>query len=119
MKLCVLCKDENVVEARKRVVLSLPTPTNAAVIEKIIAFKENLGIKTEPESNHLKVPCSPTGELPATHWFCFINVNDDVKQEMLKNQLYTIIEEDIVPSEFLEKHGLQRIKGISSYGSKN
>lgn len=117
MKLCVLCEDANVAEARQRLLSTLPSFDNS-IVEKVISFKEKLGMETTPEASHLKVPCSPTGELPATHWFCFINVNEETKQKMLDKQLYTIIEEDVVPSEFLSKHGIQRIKSENPFGAK-
>jgi len=119
MKLCILCEDANVIEARQRLLSTLPTPPSGLNIEKLLSFKEKIGIEHSPETSHLKVPCSPTGELPATHWFCFINVNEETHQKMLGNQLYTIIEEDKVPTEFLASHGLQRIKTDSPFASKN
>jgi hypothetical protein len=107
-KLCVLCEDENVVEARRRAVTTLPGYNNLSPIT--LEFKKARGIDIESGSNHLTVGCSPTGESPATHWFCFITVDNITHQKMLENQLYTTIEEGRVPSEFLEDHGLKRIK---------
>ena len=86
MRLCILCDDPNITEARER---------SAEVLPKS-EFTERL-------------PLSSTGELPATHWFCFINVNETTYQKMLTSQKYTIIEE-AVPSEFLAKHNLKKIK---------
>jgi hypothetical protein len=104
MRLCILCENENVVEARKRSAGVLPKRESA---DRIIELKK----KKDPEFSvdHLTIPLSETGELPATHWFCFVNVNETTYQEMLASQLHTIIEE-AVPSEFLERHGLKKIK---------
>jgi hypothetical protein len=105
MNLCILCEDANIVEARKRSESVLPKPKMADIILDL--KKKKYG--EEANLEHLKTAVSPTGELPATHWFCFIKVNEDTYQKMLDSQKYTIIEEGI-PSEFLEKHDLKKIK---------
>ena len=108
MKLCILCDDTNITEARQRVLLAMPGNPDTKFTKMAKELKEKIGLSTN-KPNHLSVPCSPTGKLPATHWFCFVTVNEETQQKMLDNQLYTIIEEG-VPSEFLAKYGLQRIK---------
>lgn len=100
MKICILCEDQWVSAARTKAVDVLPKLSQQAT-----AALSFLG-KGEP--SHLKIPLSPTGELPATHWFCSIKVDETTYQKMLAAQQHTIIEE-AVPSEFLEKHGLKRI----------
>jgi hypothetical protein len=106
MRLCILCEDANITEARKR---------SAEVLPKYELTEKLLELKKKKDStvslDHLKIPLSPTGELPATHWFCFINVNEATYQRMLDSQTYTIIEE-AVPSEFLDKHNLKKIKSF-------
>ena len=106
MRLCILCEDANITEARKTSAEVLP---KYELAERLLELKK----KKDPEVvlEHLKIPLSPTGELPATHWFCFINTNDTTYQKMLDSQKYTIIEE-AVPSEFLAKHNLKKIKSF-------
>ena len=106
MRLCILCEDANITEARKTSAEVLP---KYELAERLLELKK----RKDPEAalEHLKIPLSPTGELPATHWFCFINVNDTTYQKMLDSQKYTIIEE-AVPSEFLAKHNLKKIKSF-------
>jgi hypothetical protein len=111
MKLCILCEDANINEARQRSLEVLPIDPNQNRMK--LAIMKAKGVDSAERIDHLKVPVSPTGDLPATHWFCFITVDDDTHQRMLDNQLYTTIEEG-VPSEFLAKHGLQRIKSKST-----
>jgi hypothetical protein len=105
MRLCILCDDQNITEARERSADVLP---KSKAVEKLLELKK----MKDPEASfdHLKTPLSSTGELPATHWFCFINVNETTYQKMLASQKYTIIEE-AVPSEFLAKHNLKKITG--------
>ena len=106
MRLCILCEDTNIAEARERSATVLP---KTELVKKVLEFKT----KANPEviTDHLKIPLSATGELPVTHWFCFVNVNDATYQKMLTSQKYTIIEE-AVPSEFLEKHNLKKIQSF-------
>jgi hypothetical protein len=109
MRLCILCEDSNITDARERATTVLP---QLKLTEGLLELKKKKG--EDISLDHLKIPLSSTGELPATHWFCFINVNEAMHQNMLASQLYTIIGEDRVPSEFLAEHGLKRIK--SSWG---
>ncbi|CAB4159472.1 hypothetical protein UFOVP699_208 [uncultured Caudovirales phage] len=104
MRLCILCEDAKVVEARERSAGILPIHEST---DRVIELKK----KKDPEFSieHLNIPLSATGEFPATHWFCFVKVDEATYQEMLASQLHTIIEE-AVPSEFLEKYGLKKIK---------
>lgn len=106
MRLCILCENENIMEARKRSITVLP---KYKLAEHLVELKNKRN--SEELLEHLKIPLSPTGELPATHWFCFINVNESTHQKMLESQKYTIIEEAI-PSEFLNKHNLKKIKSF-------
>ena len=106
MNLCILCDDANVVEARERCISTMPV-VDTERLNRVLAFKKSKNL--DFETGHLKIPVSATGEYPATHWFCFITVNEETHQKMLDNQKHTIIEEG-VPSEFLAKHGLLKIK---------
>jgi hypothetical protein len=111
MKLCILCEDANVEAARARsleVLPADPNPNNAK-----LAIMKAKGIDPATVVEHLKVPVSANGEYPATHWFCFITVDEVKYQQLLSHQTFTIIEEGI-PSEFLAKHGLQRIKSSTA-----
>ena len=108
MRLCILCSDENITDARERAQIALPATQFQASFAQ---FKKNKG--ETPLLDHLKIPLSETGELPATHWFCFINANEDMYQRILASQHNTIIEEAI-PSEFLEKHNLKKIKNLGT-----
>lgn len=103
MRICILCEDRNVEAARERSAHILP---NQEMVERLIEFKKSRDF--ESSIQHLRVPLSENGDLPATHWFCFVNVNEKTYQQMLESQMYTIIEE-AVPSEFLAKHNLKRI----------
>lgn len=104
MRLCILCENENVVEARQRAAIALPKhEALSGAIELKKKFNPDFSI------DHLTIPLSETGELPATHWFCFIKTDEEAYQRMLASQLHTVIEE-AVPSEFLENRGLKRIK---------
>jgi hypothetical protein len=109
MRLCILCEDANINDARERAATVLP---QHKLTEGLRELKKKKG--EDISLDHLKIPLSSTGELPATHWFCFINVNEAMHQSMLDSQMHTIIEEGCVPSEFLAEHGLKRIK--SSWG---
>lgn len=99
MRLCILCEDQHVSLARAKAQTVLPKVVDHQTLSAL-----NLGEVPQ----HLKIPVSPTGQLPATHWFCSTKVNDETYQKMLAAQQHTIIEE-AVPSEFLEKHGLKKI----------
>jgi len=105
--LCILCDDANVIEARERCISVMPV-VDTERLNRVLTFKRSKNPDFEPPG-HLKIPVSATGEYPATHWFCFITVNEETHQKMLDNQLHTIIEEG-APSEFLAKYGLSKIK---------
>jgi hypothetical protein len=110
--LCILCEDEYVEAARKRLLSTLPNAGNLSPSE--LAYKKAKGIDPESRDNHLRIGCSPTGEAPATHWFCFITVDEETRQKMLAKQMYTIIEGDRIPSAFLADYGLKRIRSKSN-----
>jgi hypothetical protein len=107
MNLCILCEDANIVDARQRSAAVIAAPRAA---EAMLDLKKNK-LGKEASFDHLKIPVSPTGEFPATHWFCFIKVNEATYEKMLTSQKHTIIEEG-VPSQFLEKYNLKKIKSF-------
>ena len=99
MKVCILCEDSKVEIARDKATGVFP--------EKIESLRAMLPANMVPE--HLSIPVSESGELPATHWFCFATISEETYQNMLARQEHTVIEESR-PTAFLEKHGLKRIK---------
>lgn len=60
--------------------------------------------------NILKIPVSPTGELPATHWFCTMAGEPDKMMAIYERRNLSIMELDLGPKEFLEKWGMKIIK---------
>ena len=104
MKLCILCEDSKVELARENSKGVLVPNQNKNVLHPgLQAYKETL------PKGHLSIPVSETGELPATHWFCFINVDQTGYDKLLSVQEHSIIEEN-EPKEFLSKWNLKIIK---------
>jgi hypothetical protein len=83
MRVCVLCEEEKVSQIRK----------------------------DRKNENMLKIPCSATGELPATHRFCCIATSEERANDIMKNahDSYVAVE-SIGPKEFLNKWNLKIIK---------
>jgi len=81
MRVCILCEEEKVSQVRKE----------------------------ENNENLLTIPCSTTGELPATHRFCCLAMPEDRAIEMVKRAKLTTMEISR-PKEFLEKWNLKIIK---------
>jgi len=103
MKLCILCEDSKVELARENSKDVLVTNNKPFIHPGLRAYKETL------PKGHLSIPVSETGQLPATHWFCFINVDQTGYDKLLSVQEYSIIEES-GPKEFLSKWNLKIIK---------
>jgi hypothetical protein len=80
MRICILCEESKVLQAREKM----------------------------KNDNILKVDLSPTGELPATHKLCVLAVPEERAKQMIESAELTIIEA-MNPKEFLEKHGLKKI----------
>lgn len=104
MRICILCNDSNIELARE----------NSKVIFSPIEEKKDLHpmikkIKESITPDYLSIPLSESGEKPITHWFCFMNVDDEGYQRILDNSKYSTIEESS-PKEFLEKWNLKIIK---------
>ena len=108
MRICILCEDSKVDLARQNSKAINANKVKPEVPKGLTAFKERLGI-ADKEYQHLSIPVSETGQLPATHWFCFMNVNEEGYQKMLAVQEHSIYEE-MGPKEFLEKWNLKIIK---------
>ena len=109
MRICILCEDSNVDLAREngKSVLSESVSPNRISSPLISKIKENMGIPEKVE--HLSIPLSPNGEMPATHWFCFVNVTEEGYTRLKSVQEHTTIEESS-PKEFLAKWNLQIIR---------
>ena len=108
MRICILCEDSKVQLARQNSKGILAESSNPKPLTPILAaIKQNLGLPEVKE--HLSIPVSETGELPATHWFCFMNVTEAGYEKVKSVQEHSIIEESS-PKEFLTKNGLKIIK---------
>lgn len=81
MRICILCEEEKVSQAREKM----------------------------KNDRILTIPCSPTGELPATHRFCCLVVTEHKANEMLATAEITTMEIS-GPKEFLNKCNLKIIK---------
>jgi hypothetical protein len=80
MRICILCDASKLEEARQ---------------------KEN-------NNNILKIELSPTGQKPATHYFCTMVVDQKKADALMAKKEFTIME-IAEPKDFLEKHGLTYI----------
>ncbi len=80
MRICILCEESKVSQAREKM----------------------------KNDNILKIDLSPTGELPATHKFCFMAVTDEKAKQLIASAELTVIEA-MGPKEFLEKHNLKKV----------
>ena len=58
----------------------------------------------------LKIPCSPNGEEPATHWFCSMAGSEEKMKDIYDKKNLSMMELEISPKEFLNKWGLKIIK---------
>ena len=65
--------------------------------------------KSITQSPTLTIPLSANGELPITHWFCSMNVDEKSYAALLRLKKNSIIEES-GPKEFLLRKKLQIIK---------
>lgn len=80
MRICILCDASKVEEARTK----------------------------EKNENILKIELSPTGEKPATHYFCTMVVTQEKADKLIAKKEFTTIE-IAEPKDFLEKNGLKMI----------
>jgi hypothetical protein len=108
MRICILCEDSKVELARQNSKAISNNKVKSDIPKGVIAFKERLGI-SNTEFQHLSIPVSETGQLPATHWFCFMNVDEEGYQKILAVQEHSVYEES-APKEFLEKWNLKIIR---------
>ena len=81
MRICILCESSKVEEARKK----------------------------EKNANILNIELSPTGEKPATHYFCTMVVNQEKADKLMAKKEFTIME-IAEPKDFLAQHNLKIIK---------
>jgi hypothetical protein len=80
MRICILCEESKVQAAREK----------------------------EKNNNILKIELSPTGEKPATHYFCTMVVNEEKANKLMAKKDFTIME-IAEPKDFLERHNLKII----------
>jgi hypothetical protein len=81
MRICILCDASHIEEARQK----------------------------EGDNNILKIELSPSGEKPATHYFCTMVVNQEKADKLMAKKEFTIME-IAEPKDFLESHNLKMIK---------
>ena len=81
MRICILCDASNIEVARQK----------------------------EGNDNILKIELSPTGEKPATHYFCTMVVDQKKADKLMAKKEFTIME-IAEPKDFLEKYDLKIIK---------
>ena len=81
MRICILCEESKVEQVREKM----------------------------SRDNILTIPCSESGELPATHRFCSMAVDGKKAQELLSKAEITTMEIS-APKEFLTKWNLKIIK---------
>lgn len=66
--------------------------------------------ETFDNQNILKIPVSPTGEYPATHWYCTMAGSEEKINHIYSKKNLSVMELDISPKNFLNKWGLKIIK---------
>jgi len=81
MRICILCEESKVEQVREKM----------------------------KRDSILTIPCSESGELPATHRFCSMAVDGKKAQELLSKAEITTMEIS-APKEFLTKWNLKIIK---------
>lgn len=101
MRLCIICEDKNIEAARENSKKIFPADKPSVNLPE--------RIKELVPKTHLNIPCSSTGDLPATHWFCFISTDQATYERLVGNSLYSTIEE-ASPKEFLERWNLKVIR---------
>lgn len=106
MRICILCEDKNVNDAREKASVILLNENR--ILDSKFEFLKKLNVQ-KVSTQYLSIPVSPTGESPATHWFCFLSTEQSGYQKLKDAQSLTIIEESS-PKDFLEKWNLKIIK---------
>lgn len=72
---------------------------------KVAQVRQNM-----ENDNIMKIPVSPTGQVPPTHWFCTMAGEEEKMKAILAKQNLSIMESNIGPKEFLEKWNLKVIR---------
>jgi len=103
MKICILCPDSEIGLARQNTKRIFKNDGELSI--KDIKTKE---IHTYP-INYIGIPVSESGSLPATHWFCFLNTDDETYNKIVAICKYSTIE-SCGPKQFLEKWNLKIIE---------
>lgn len=94
-RICILCTDADVDKARD---------ASKGIIEMAAS-----PILPAGAARHLSIPVSPTGNKPATHWFCHLNCTEEVFERIRSAAVYSTVEES-GPKDFLERNGLQLVR---------
>ena len=81
MRICILCDASKVEEARQK----------------------------QDNNNILKIELSPSGQKPATHYFCTMVVDQKKADKLMAKREFTTMEIS-EPKDFLEKYNLKIIK---------
>lgn len=84
MRICILCSEEQLSGVKEKA-------------RNVFSF------------DVMKVPVSSSGNMPATHWFCFSNMTEELYSKLLSIKENSTMEESS-PKEFLEKWNLKIIK---------
>lgn len=105
MRICILCEDSKVELARINS-KGINSTEAREIPEGLRKFKEKVNLQP---AQHLNIPLSESGNLPATHWFCFMNVDEEGYKKLLAVQEHSVYEES-GPKEFLEKWNLKIIR---------
>jgi len=109
MKICILCEDSKVELARENAKKIMGNQEKSVVPPNPLISRIKEFFDLPETGSHLRIPCSESGSLPATHWFCFMNVTEEGYRKVLSVQEHSAIEESS-PKEFLKKWNLQIIK---------
>ena len=80
MRLCIICEDKDIEAARENSFNVFPKEVKNFELPSFIS-KDSL------PKTHLSIPLSESGEVPATHWFCFISCDEQTHQRILGNVL--------------------------------
>lgn len=109
MRIYILCEDSKIELARENSNKVFPIQENKEIHPKLAQIKENLGLNSQ--TLHLRIPVSATGNLPVTHWFCFLNASEETYAKIMEIREYSTVEES-GPKEFLEKWNLKIINSF-------
>ncbi len=87
VRVTIVCEDRHVEEVRES-------------SQALIRSKRNM-----------RIPLSPTGQLPATHWMCVLHVNEEGREKLETLKKHSIIAK-APPKFLLSELGLKTINNI-------